>query len=57
MNSLYDEVLKFTPNDGRDRSEVIADVLVSGFTDLWKLKNSTISHKPESVIENIDVLY
>lgn len=57
MNSLFDKVQAFTPTDGKNRLDVIVDTLISGFTDLWKLKNSTISHKKESVIENLDLLY
>ena len=57
MNALYDKVQKFDSKDGKDRLDAIADVLVSGFTDLWKLKNSTISHKKEAILENLDVLY
>ena len=55
QNLIYDAVSKWNPTDG-NKVQRIAKTLVSGFTDVWKLKTSDMSALESSRVENFDVL-
>lgn len=55
QNAIYDKVNEWNPSEG-NKIETIAKTLVSGFTDVWKMKTSNLTTLESSKVENYDVL-
>lgn len=55
QNLIYARVSAWNPTQG-DKAKEIAKNLVNGFTDAWKMKTSTLTHKEDSKVEPYDVL-
>lgn len=61
LNKLYDSVEgldwdHLIAKYGKSKNEIIADTVTNGFSDLWKLRGSTIDNNADSEVTNSDIV-
>lgn len=62
LKELYDKISSIdwtkesAKRDNKSVDEIIADILMSPATDVWRLKNSSIDTNPETITSDLDVV-